>query len=733
MITYEHTVPVGVLVLVLLIAVPLAAYSAWKYLPRNLSSVAIALLHVLALAGLAWCLLLPGRKDSAKSLLKPRFLIALDTSASMKLTPSDKSPDRWTTALQALKQPWVDAIGADCDIEVCTFGTELHEAIPLNQVSKLTPGDSSTLLRDGLRQLAKRYSGLNVAGALLLSDGVDTRQVFNDWAAEERPFPIHTLRLEPAGVWQNEPDIRVDGVTTARRVTVGWKTELKVKVSGQGTRNQPVLVQLFENAKLLEEKPVSIPDEGGEQVVLFQLEHAKIGTFNYRVLVPPLTGEKNTADNENTVAVQVVDARNRLLYVEATPRWEYKFLCRALLADKQVSPIIFFSGPDGKPTGTGGDLSADMSPPELSQCKIVVLGDLSAAELTATRAQNLVKFVEDGGSLVLLGGGKAWGPDGHFKTPLGKILPVRGTALESKLAKDPFPVQLTDTARSHPAFAGEAKFWEVVPPVLSVFSGVTLAPGAQVLVNALTPTGPLPMVAAQRYGEGKVITILTDSLWRWQLGPEASGKQPYQRFWTQLISWLLPQEQERTGKGIELTADHEQVFFGESIALHARIDGSGDHKVPDRVECTVTLPDHRQVPYGMNPGQVTTPEGKSFAGFSLPFTPEAAGSYSAIAKVTSAGHTELSEPVLFFVQPFSPETKPRPIEAKLLAALSKASRGTYFDSVADLNHGLGSLQFKAVEEETAHFETLWRNWLTVILLMLALASSWTLRKLKNLP
>ncbi len=93
----------------------------------------------------------------------------------------------------------------------------------------------------------------------------------------------------------------------------------------------------------------------------------------------------------------------------------------------------------------------------------------------------------------------------------------------------------------------------------------------------------------------------------------------------------------------------------------------------------------------------------------------------------------MSEPVSFFVQPFSPETMPRPIDAKVLSMLSAASGGTFFESAADLNKGLGSLQFNAIEEETAEFETLWRNWLTVVVLMAALASSWTLRKLRNLP
>ena len=732
MITHEHTVPVGILILVLLLAVPLAGFSAWRFLPRNPGNAVIALLHLVVLAGMAWCLLMPGRKDAVTSLIKPRFLIAVDTSASMKLTPSEQVADRWAVSMQALKQDWVDAIGADCEIEVCALGSELREAIPLADVGGLSPVDPSTRLRDGVRQLGERYAGLNVAGMLLLSDGVDTGEVFNDWAADDRPFPIHTLRLEPPGEWQKEPDLRVDGVTTARRVNVGWKTEMKVKVSGQGTRNQPVLVQVFENGELKSEKPASIPDDGGEQVVIFELGHPEIGTFSYRIHVPPLAGEKSVEDNENIVSVQVVDARNRLLYVEGTPRWEYKFLRRTLLADKQISPIVFFTGPDGTPVGGGGDLSADMSPPELSQCKIVVVGDLSASELTAARAQNLVKFVEEGGSLVLLGGRKAWGADGHFNTALGKILPVRGSALESVIAEEEFPVQLTDSARSHPAFAGDAQFWEVVPPVLSVFSGVTLSPGAQVLVNAETPGGPLPMVVTQRYGEGKVSTILTDSLWRWQLGPEAAASKPYQRFWTQLLSWLLPQEEDLDGERIELTTDREQVFFGESLALHARVGDQRDSP-PDSVECSVTMPDGRIVPYTMNPGQVTTPAGRSFAGYSLPFTPEAAGAYSAVAKVSVAGDVTLSEPVSFFVQPFSPETMPRPMDAKVLTMLSSASGGTFFESVSELNKGLGALQFNAIEEETAEFETLWRHWVAVFLLMAALASSWALRKLRNLP
>ena len=81
----------------------------------------------------------------------------------------------------------------------------------------------------------ERNSGrvvVSVSGRVI----ADTREALDDWTGAERPFPVYTLRVEPPGGWQQEPDLRIDAVTTSRRVTIGWESEFKVKVSGQGTR-----------------------------------------------------------------------------------------------------------------------------------------------------------------------------------------------------------------------------------------------------------------------------------------------------------------------------------------------------------------------------------------------------------------------------------------------------------------------------------------------------------------
>ena len=734
MTVYEHTFPVWMIVAALAAAVLAGGFSAWRFLPHRGVNAGLFALYTAVVLAMAWCLLMPGQKSAVTQLRKPRFLVALDTSQSMTLTPSKDVPSRWKTAQDALQMPWLKAVAGECEVEIYPFSSEVSENQPLAQVQALQPEGTATRLRDTLKKIAERSAGLNVAGMVLLSDGADTREALDDWAGGERPFPIYTLRLEPPGGWQQEPDLRIDAVTTSRRVTVGWKSELKVKLSGQGTRGAPVTVQVFENGELRAEKPTQIPDEGGERELVFDLEHPKLGVFAYRIAVPPLPGEKNKDDNDYAVNVEVVDARSRLLYVEGIPRWEYKFLRRTLLAEQQITPVIFFTGADGAPHGGTpvGNVTADMTPQQLAYFKIVLLGNIDAKELGPERAKNLAKFVEDGGSLILLGGTKAWTAGGLVETDLGKTLPVRGADVKTIEDAKGYAVRLGESARGHPAFAGDPALWQTIPPVLSVFEGFTLSAGAEALVTAETPRGAQPVVVTQRFGQGKVTAILTDSLWRWQLGPEAGQAKPYDRFWKQLISWLLPREESLDKMRLEVFADRDQLFLGESLELHARLGGENPPKI-DSVEARVTLPDKREVPYRMAPQLVMLPSGKTFPGHALPFSATEPGLYTVVAAAKLKDQTVTSEPYSFFVKPYSPETVPRPARVEILQAISKVSGGQFYESLDALNSALSTLKLTATEEKSANYRSLWREWPVVIGLMTMLGASWGMRKFRNMP
>ena len=735
MILFEHSTPTGLLLAALALAAAVVIFSAWRHLSWTRGHVAMCIIYGASLSLLAWCMLIPGRKEGLTRLLKPKFAVALDTSASMALRPAPGSSNRWEAARHVLAMPWLSTIASECDVEIFPLAEGIGEPRPPEDAAALVPEGNATHLRDSLKDLAGRYSGLNVAGVLLLSDGLDTREAFDDWAADDRPFPVFSAPLETPNQWEEEVEVRIDAVSTPRRVSVDWQSECNVLLSGQGTRGEAVVAQLFKNGVLLDEKPTQIAAGGGERELVFDLDHSEIGVFNYRVYVPPLAGENNTNDNEHVVSVQVTDARNRLLYVEGTPRWEYKFLRRVLLAEQEVTPVIFYAGPDGSPRrGTGHKaMTADMTPGQLAFFKIVILGNLSGEELGEERANHLVDFVEEGGSLVLLGGTRAWGNEGLPATPLRTVLPVRGQAEAAYVGESPFPVLLTDAARAHPAFAGDAELWSMVPPILSVFPGPSLSPTAQALVMADTPRGRLPVVVSHRVGQGKVAVLLTDSLWKWQLSPKANVTKPYQRFWTQLLSWLLPKEEDVDDDAIEIFADREQLFLGEEIEITARMGGEEDGRDKAAVQTAVTFPDERRVSFDMTAQWVSTPSGKSFPGHILRYKADEPGLHVVVAESETGGKARRSNPLSFYVKPYSPETIPRPINDQVLRTIAGTSGGQFYETLEDLNLGLSALRPRAMEEATAEFRTLWRTWPVLLVLLALFIASWTTRKARGMP
>jgi len=377
-------------------------------------------------------------------------------------------------------------------------------------------------------------------------------------------------------------------------------------------------------------------------------------------------------------------------------------------------------------------MTLDLSEQQLSLLKIVILGNLDAEELEEARALNLVRFVESGGSLVLLGGSKGWGPSGFSRTALGKLLPARKIGDRPEEGK--FQISLTEAGQAHPVFAGDRSLWQTIPPVLSVFPAEDLLPGAEALAVADTTHGRRIVVAAQRYGQGKVLAIFTDSLWRWQLNPDQNKNMPYQRFWDQVLSWLSPAEERLESERIEIVADKERLYMGEPVKISARLEGAAtDANENADMRCEIAAPDKHRVPFRMTRQPVMTPSGKAFPGFGVEFTAEQPGLYTATAVAEIGGKKLDSAAVSFFVKSFTAESMPKPPNVKALQAVAQNSGGAFFTSPAELSEALGRLEPKGREETAATRFSLWQNGFVISCLMMALSLEWIVRKWKNLP
>src|SRR5207244_4601835 len=65
----------------------------------------------------------------------------------------------------------------------------------------------------------------------------------------------------------------------------------------------------------------------------------------------PLPGELAPANNARSSRVQVVEKRLRILYLEGSPRWEYRYLKNAILRDPGIRFACLLI--DSEPSGGG--------------------------------------------------------------------------------------------------------------------------------------------------------------------------------------------------------------------------------------------------------------------------------------------------------------------------------------------------------------------------------------------
>jgi hypothetical protein len=281
-------------------------------------------------------------------------------------------------------------------------------------------------------------------------------------------------------------------------------------------------------------------------------------------------------------------------------------------------------------------------------------------------------------------------------------------------------------------FGGDAEFWTKVPSVLSLFQGVVPSAAARVLVEARTTSGPQPMILTQDFGQGKVVAIFSDSLWKWQLSTDALKNNPYPRFWHQLLSWLSPKAEKIEGKDWGVFLDREECFLGESIEVTARWVGDNKPPAGTVVKAEITYPDKRKIPFVMASQMDQALAGKVVPAYSVKFKGEKAGMYSVVVTSETGGKRLESDVAFISVKPFSPESIPRPPDFETLKAIAANSGGAYFESAADLDRTLASFTPKKLEQSISEYKTYWQHWSILGILIALLAIEWVIRKFRNL-
>ena len=92
----------------------------------------------------------------------------------------------------------------------------------------------------------------------------------------------------------------------------------------------------YDRDTLVVARDIPLQSDAAVSSMTVDLPAGSAGVHELRFVLDPLEGERNVVNNVRTRVVNVPAGRRNVLYVEGEPRWEYKFLRRAVSVEFRV-------------------------------------------------------------------------------------------------------------------------------------------------------------------------------------------------------------------------------------------------------------------------------------------------------------------------------------------------------------------------------------------------------------
>jgi len=724
--------PVWLLVAALIAAAILLGWTIWSR--RNAIAPSMRGLRT----GVVWmletalvCLLLFLLWQPAMSIatLRPQqniVAVVIDDSKSMA-TP-ENGQTRKDQVLKTLNGGLIKSLQSKFQVRLYRLGDRLERIEKLDQLNASAP---ATHIGDNLKDVLADSATLPIGAVVLLSDGADNSGGIDlDTISEikRQRIPIHTVGF---GREQITNDIEVTNVQMPTRALAKSRLQAEVSFHQHGFGGGKGRVTVRESGKVLASRDITFKGDGAAQTEAVPFSAGDAGVKNLEVGVEALASEENRDNNEMTGVLNVDNAKPRILYMEGEPRWDYKFLRRAVEDDKNIDLFGLLRTTQNKIYTQAPDSSAEFlkagfpsKVDDLFGFQGLILGSVEANYFTAAQQELIQQFVDRrGGGLLFLGGRAALADGGYDKPPFADLLPVRLPNHKNTFHREPATPELTSAGRDsllcriddNPE--SNVNRWKKLPYLMDHQEVGEPKPGALELAQMSVAGRKMPLLVTQKYGRGRTAVFATGGDWRWQM-LQPLEDMSHEIFWRQMLRWLVSDTPTRV-----VASTPKQILMDDG-RVHLRAEVRDTTYLPTsdaQVEARIVGPDGASQLVQLNPDPVEQ------GVYAADWDAGREGSY--VAEITARrGQQDLGRDVLTMrrengvAEKFHLEQN-----RELLEKLSSQTGGRYYhpDEAAKLGDDISYSDAGISIRET---KDLWDMPIVFFLALLLCCSEWLLRR-----
>ncbi len=302
-------------------------YRAPHNLSKNLRYVLTGL-RVLCVTLIAWLLFAPLVKRISYTPEKPIIVLAHDNSISVaQVTPAGFDQKKYQTELKQLRE----ALAEKYEVKTYSFSDSVKAGLDFSGTGKLS--NASALVNQLNNELLNR----NVGALILASDGIFNRGGNPLYLLNQLKAPVYTIAL---GDTIPKRDVLIANVNYNNLMYLDNEFTLDIQVQAYESKGENTQLSVAENGKKISEQTVAIDVNGFVKDVKVKLKANQIGVQKYTINLSTVKNEVTVKNNSQTLFIEVIDGRQKVLIASAAPHPDIATLKQAIDLNKHYEITI---------------------------------------------------------------------------------------------------------------------------------------------------------------------------------------------------------------------------------------------------------------------------------------------------------------------------------------------------------------------------------------------------------
>jgi hypothetical protein len=636
---------------------------------------------------LSFLLIAPLVRSVAYNSQKPLILIAQDNSESIKLFNNKalSSGEGLGEALSQLKKQ----LGDQYDVREFNFSRDLKDGFSSKFDGK------QTNISSAIHQLNERFVNQNIGALVLATDGLYNQGSDPRYEAKNLKTSIYTIAL---GDTVARRDLLIGNVNYNKTAYLGNDFEVEVLAEAYQAKGENIRLTITEEGKQVFAQTNLVTSDNFRKVIPLKLNADKKGTRKFTINIAPVKNEVSVQNNTETIYVDVLDARQKVLLLYDGPHPDISVIKQSTESNRNYEVKT--------------SLLSDLPKLKLSNYSLLILYQVasgSSAELQSFITKSKIPVWYMAGAQTDL-------PQLNTEQKMVQINAGRADMQEVFAQQVPeFSLfTLSDSTR---------KKLGQLPPLLAPFGNYSGSGAGQVLFKQKIGEVPTPYPLLSFSDEnGRRIAVLTgEGLWRWSLAEYNTygNHNALEELMAQGVQYLTANSNHQR---LRVYAAENVFDEGENVILNAELYNDALELV-NTPDIRIELKSHA----GKNYSFLFTRNGQSYQ-LDAGTLPVDEYSYTATTKLGNQSFTANGQ---LTIKPLNLETRQSAADHRLLYDLAKQSGGqmlqpSQIGQLADLIRKNENI--KTVVYEDKHYSDLVDlKWIFVLILAL-LSTEWFIRK-----